>query len=106
VIKTAAEKKAFAQHQDELLAKHREETRSRELAQAQAGIEWAINATPTGEAREALTIANIFLTHARNLLVGRTPSAPTPISDNNLTQQIADERYAAALQTITDRLTT
>jgi hypothetical protein len=93
VIKTAAEKKAFAALQDELLAKHREETRSKELAQAQAGIEWAINATPTGEARNALTVANIFLTHAKDLLAGHTPH----VSLDDLAQQVADERYDAAM---------
>jgi hypothetical protein len=94
VIKTAAEKKAFAAHQDELLAKHRNETRSKELAQAQAGIEWAILATPTGEARNALTIANIFLTHAQDVLAGHS----TPVSLDDLAQQVADERYDSAMQ--------
>jgi hypothetical protein len=79
---------------DELRAEHRNETRSQELAQAQASIEWAINATPTGEARNALTVANIFLTHAQNVLAGR----PTSASLDDLAQQVATERYDDAMQ--------
>jgi hypothetical protein len=79
---------------DKLLAESREALRSQKLAQDQAGIEWAINATPTGEARNALTIANIFLTHAQDVLAGR----PTPTSLDDLAQQVATERYDAAMQ--------
>jgi hypothetical protein len=87
---------------DELLAEHRNETRSQELAQAQASIEWAILATPTGEARNALTLANIFLTHAQDVLAGR----PTPTSLDDLTQQAATERYDAAMQRAAESRTT
>jgi hypothetical protein len=79
---------------DKLLAESRNETRSKELAQAQGSIEWAINATSTGEARNALTLVNIFLTHAQDVLAGR----PTPTSLGDLAQQVATERYDAAMQ--------
>jgi hypothetical protein len=84
----------IARIKDELLAEHRNETRSKELAQAQGSIEWAILATPTGEARNALTIASIFLTHAQDVLAGR----PTPTSLDDLAQQVATDRYDAATQ--------
>jgi hypothetical protein len=87
---------------DKLLAESRNETRSKELAQAQGSIEWAINATPTGEARNALTIANIFLTHAKDVLAGHTPY----VSLDDLAQQVADERYDAAMQRAAQSRTT
>jgi hypothetical protein len=87
---------------DELLAEHRNETRSQELAQAQASIEWAINATPTGEARNALTVANIFITYAQDLLAGR----PTSIGLDDLAQQVATERYDTAMQRAVESRTT
>jgi hypothetical protein len=87
---------------DELLAEHRNETRSKELAQAQGSIEWSINATPTSEARNALTLANIFLTHAQDVLAGRS----TPVSLDDLAQQVATERYDAAMQRAAESRTT
>jgi hypothetical protein len=57
-------------------------------------LDRAILATPTGEAREALTIANIFLTHAKDVLAGR----PTSTSLDDLAQQVATERYDTAMQ--------
>jgi hypothetical protein len=87
---------------NKLLAESREKLCSQKLAQAQADIEWAINATPTGEARNALTLANIFLTHAQDLLAGR----PTPVSLDDLAQQVATERYDAAMQPAYESRTT
>jgi hypothetical protein len=56
-------------------------------------LDRAILATPTGEARNALTIANIFLLHARDILAGR----PTLVSLDDLAQQVADECYDSAM---------
>jgi hypothetical protein len=64
------------------------------LAQAEQNPDSAVLATPTGEARNALTIANIFLTHAKDVLAGR----PTPTGLDDLTQQVATERYNASMQ--------
>jgi hypothetical protein len=87
---------------DKLLAESREKLLSQKLAQAQGSIEWAILATPTGEARNALTIANIFLTHAEDVLAGR----PTSTSIDDLAQQVATERYDAAMQRAVNSRTT
>jgi hypothetical protein len=79
---------------DKRLAESRSRLRFQKLTQAQADIEWAINATPTGEARNALTLANIFLLHAQNTLAGRSTST----SLDDLAQPVANEGFDAAMQ--------
>jgi hypothetical protein len=70
------------------------ELRLTALNAASESLDQCILATPTGEARNALSIANIFLQHARDLLAGR----PTPVGLDDLAQQVATERYDAAIR--------
>jgi hypothetical protein len=64
------------------------------LSSASQSLNQCVLSTPTGEARTSLSIANIFLQHARDLLAGR----PTPVGLDDLAQQVATERYDAAMQ--------
>jgi hypothetical protein len=64
------------------------------LNAASQSLNQCILSTPTGEVRTSLSIANIFLQHARDLLAGR----PTPVGLDDLAQQVATERYDAAMQ--------
>jgi hypothetical protein len=64
------------------------------LNAASQSLNQCILSTPTGEARTSLSIANIFLQHARDLLSGR----PTPVGLDDLALKAAKAAYDAAIR--------